>query len=263
MGLGEPPGRAAGGTAPVIVVGLDGSPASRRRLRDPCAVETERPPAPGPRPSVCGAARFVVPPASQPARYAAGDAGRRAPSKSAAQWKRTSHPRRIDLGGFRRTDGQRPTRSDSAAIWDPCRTNRCLRLVTAVRAALHTSNDSAATPGEQASAWAWAQFWAHSPPSATVHRCSLRSCSRSWRTAADAGERRATVLESVLGATPQEFESPILRHLTCKNTGDGRNTRVPVLAVGSIGGLNFLAAGVPLLMPAVSVVPGHRRLGQA
>jgi hypothetical protein len=27
-------------------------------------------------------------------------------------------------------------------------------------------------------------------------------------------------LESVLGATPQEFESPILRHLTCKNTGE-------------------------------------------
>jgi hypothetical protein len=29
---------------------------------------------------------------------------------------------------------------------------------------------------------------------------------------ADAGERHATVLESVLGETPQEFESPILRH---------------------------------------------------
>jgi hypothetical protein len=27
-------------------------------------------------------------------------------------------------------------------------------------------------------------------------------------------ERRSTVLESVLGATPQEFESLILRHLT-------------------------------------------------
>jgi len=73
------------------------------------------------------------------------------------------------------------------------------------------SSDSAATPGEQASARAWAQFWAHSPPSATVHRCSLRSCSRSWRTVADAGERHATVLESVLGASPREFESRILR----------------------------------------------------
>src|SRR5215470_6311353 len=39
-----------------------------------------------------------------------------------------------------------------------------------------------------------------------------RSCSRGSRTVADAGERHATVLESVLGATPQEFESPILRH---------------------------------------------------
>jgi hypothetical protein len=50
--VAEPPGRAAGGTAPVIVVGLDGSPASGRRLRDPCRRETERPPAPV----------FVVPP---------------------------------------------------------------------------------------------------------------------------------------------------------------------------------------------------------
>src|SRR6185437_10663731 len=41
-------------------------PASGRRLRDPCAVETERDPARGP--SVCGAA------SSQPARYAASDA---------------------------------------------------------------------------------------------------------------------------------------------------------------------------------------------
>ena len=70
MDLAEPPGRAAGGTAPMIVAGLDGLPASGRRLRDPCAVETERDPAPGR--SVCGAA------ASQPARHAASDA---------AQWK--------------------------------------------------------------------------------------------------------------------------------------------------------------------------------
>jgi hypothetical protein len=35
---------------------------------------------------------------------------------------------------------------------------------------------------------------------------------RSSRTVADAGERRSALLESVLGATPQEFESPILRH---------------------------------------------------
>jgi hypothetical protein len=30
-------------------------------------------------------------------------------------------------------------------------------------------------------------------------------------TVVNAGERRAALLESVLGATPQEFESPILR----------------------------------------------------
>ena len=38
------------------------------------------------------------------------------------------------------------------------------------------------------------------------------SCLHSSRTVADAGERGPTLLESVLGATPQEFESPILRH---------------------------------------------------
>ena len=39
---------------------------------------------------------------------------------------------------------------------------------------------------------------------------------RTWlgrsRTVAGVGERRSALLESVLGATPQEFESPILRH---------------------------------------------------
>ena len=56
------------------------------------------------------------------------------------------------------------------------------------------------------------QFLSHSPPSWAVHHCSLRSCLCSSRTVADAGERGPTLLESVLGATPQEFESPILRH---------------------------------------------------
>jgi len=51
-----------------------------------------------------------------------------------------------------------------------------------------------------------------SPPSGTVHQCSLGSCLCSSRTVADAGERGPALLESVLGATPQEFESPILRH---------------------------------------------------
>jgi len=47
-----------------------------------------------------------------------------------------------------------------------------------------------------------------------VRRRSLASacsCSRRPRTVVNAGERRAALLESVLGATPQEFESPILR----------------------------------------------------
>src|SRR5690348_18400840 len=56
------------------------------------------------------------------------------------------------------------------------------------------------------------QFLSHSPPSGTVHRPPPGSCSGRWRTAADAGERWPTLLEGVLGATPQEFESPILRH---------------------------------------------------
>jgi hypothetical protein len=59
--------------------------------------------------------------------------------------------------------------------------------------------------------WAWSQMWSHSPPSGTVHRRPPRLCSRRSRTVAAIGERRSALLESVLGATPQEFESPILR----------------------------------------------------
>jgi len=55
-------------------------------------------------------------------------------------------------------------------------------------------------------------FGLNSPPSGIVHRRPPGSCSRSSRTVADAGEHRPTLLESVLGATPQEFEPPILRH---------------------------------------------------
>jgi hypothetical protein len=56
------------------------------------------------------------------------------------------------------------------------------------------------------------QFLSHSPPSATVHRRPPRSGLRSSRTVADAGERWPALLESVLGASPREFESRILRH---------------------------------------------------
>jgi hypothetical protein len=59
----------------------------------------------------------------------------------------------------------------------------------------------------------WAQFWSHSSPSGTVHWRSPGSCLRSSRTVADSGERWSALLASVLGATPQEFESPILRHV--------------------------------------------------
>jgi len=58
---------------------------------------------------------------------------------------------------------------------------------------------------------AWAQFWAHSLPSAAVHRWPLGTRPRWPRTVADIGERRPAVLESVLGASPREFESRILR----------------------------------------------------
>jgi hypothetical protein len=57
------------------------------------------------------------------------------------------------------------------------------------------------------------QFLSHSPPSGTVHRGSPRACLRSSRTVADASERGTALLESVLGATPREFESRILRHV--------------------------------------------------
>ncbi len=57
----------------------------------------------------------------------------------------------------------------------------------------------------------WAHFWAHSPPSMAVHRRPPGTRPRWPRTVADIGERRSAVLESVLGASPREFESRILR----------------------------------------------------
>jgi len=55
-------------------------------------------------------------------------------------------------------------------------------------------------------------FGLNSPPSGIVHRRPPTTHLSSSRTVADPGERWAALLESVLGATPQEFESPILRH---------------------------------------------------
>jgi len=67
----------------MIVAGLDGLPASGRRLRDPCAVETERDPAP--------AAVFVVPPLAS---------RRGMPPVTQHNGSRTSHPCRIGGSGW-------------------------------------------------------------------------------------------------------------------------------------------------------------------
>jgi hypothetical protein len=56
------------------------------------------------------------------------------------------------------------------------------------------------------------QFLSHSPPSGAVHQWPPQSWSGRSRTVADLGERWCALLESVLGATPREFESRILRH---------------------------------------------------
>ena len=48
--------------------------------------------------------------------------------------------------------------------------------------------------------------------SGTVHQRSPGAYPRRLRTVATPGERQSAVLESVLGATPREFESRILRH---------------------------------------------------
>ena len=58
---------------------------------------------------------------------------------------------------------------------------------------------------------AWSQFWSHSPPSGAVHRRPPGTNPGRSRTVAAPGERRPTLLESVLGASPREFESRILR----------------------------------------------------
>ena len=56
------------------------------------------------------------------------------------------------------------------------------------------------------------------PPDAHPHRP---------RTLATSSERRPAVLESVLGATPQEFESPILRRADLTLWGPGREAGPP------------------------------------
>ena len=59
----------------------------------------------------------------------------------------------------------------------------------------------------------------HSPPPGTVHRRPPPSRSSRPRTVAATSELRPAVLESVLGATPREFESRMLRHLDLRRHG--------------------------------------------
>src|SRR5215470_18958638 len=61
----------------------------------------------------------------------------------------------------------------------------------------------------------WAQFRAHSSTYGAVHRWSPGSCSRGSRTVADAGERRATLLESVLGQPLRSSNLLSSAALTC------------------------------------------------
>src|SRR5689334_12820062 len=56
-------------------------------------------------------------------------------------------------------------------------------------------------------------------------RSVIGSLASSPRTVADAGERWATLLESVLGATPREFESRMLRHAELRDHRFGTDPR--------------------------------------
>ena len=102
------------------------------------------------------------------------------------------------------------------------------------------------------------QFVSHSPPSGAVHQRPLQSYSGRSRTVADLGERWSALLESVLGATPREFESRILRRV------DLRKRTVPVagqpLAHRCLA--QFVATERPLWQvragfPASHTVPFH------
>jgi hypothetical protein len=90
-----------------------------------------------------------------------------------------------------------------------CSTSRHhgLRRVLPQRSSLSGSPAAMGAAGS-----AWSQFWSQFTPVRGRPPASACSCSRRPRTVVNAGERRATLLESVLGATPQECESPILRH---------------------------------------------------
>src|SRR5215468_6337685 len=66
------------------------------------------------------------------------------------------------------------------------------------------------------------QMWSHSRPSGSVQQRPARHFPGRSRTVAAIGERRSAMLENVLGATPREFESRILREpLTRQYTRPG------------------------------------------
>jgi hypothetical protein len=193
-------------------------PSLQARLCDTCrvAIHVSRPP---------GTAAY--PAAASHSRPAATDAlGLDGPGPELASFCAPSHSQPVIAGqrivgreawvvladfGVRYMEMITPYITRSAQLGIACKTNRCLRPVTTMHAA-------PLRPTTRPHTWAavttraWAQFWSHSSPSGTVHRRSAGSCSRRPRTVADAGERWPALLESVLGATPREFESRILRH---------------------------------------------------
>ena len=107
--------------------------------------------------------------------------------------------------------------------------------------------------------WALAQFVSHSPPSGAVHMCPP-SGHRGWsRTVADRRERWSAVLESVLGATPREFESRILRHADLQeHRWVAANQWAHSVPVGSFEGSFPQLRIVSLPISAGAVVPGQR-----
>jgi hypothetical protein len=93
--------------------------------------------------------------------------------------------------------------------------------VSRVRIGVRDTNPAGRASTPDPASGGWAHSRAHSLPAATVHRRPRATHRPRSRTMAALSERGLAVLESVLGATPQEFESPILRH------PDQAGTRVP------------------------------------
>jgi hypothetical protein len=95
--------------------------------------------------------------------------------------------------------------------WPPRSTGTGARLSAHDIASTLTSDPAAHGRRAKPRDRAWAQFWAHSPPSRAVHLRPHDAHLHRPRTVAASGEQRPALLESVLGASPREFESRILR----------------------------------------------------